>query len=473
VEPLSLTAADVAAVTGGRVIHGDARTAIGRVAIDSRTLEAGDFFVAIQGERFDGHRFVADVLARGAIGAIVARIDEAPAVPEAGTGRPAPVLIQVQDTTRALQDSAREMRRRSGARVVAITGSAGKTTTKEVAAEFLASRYRVFRNKGNLNNHIGLPLSLLELRSRPEVAVVELGMNHPGEIRTLVGIAEPDVRVWTNVGDAHLGFFESVEAIADAKAEIAEGARPTDVLVVNANDARVMARTGQFGGRIVTFGIEMTADVRADAIEQRGLDGTAARVRTPAGEAQLNTPLLGLGNLSNILAATAVAMQFEVPLPVVIERAATLRAATHRGDLLRLPGGITVIDDSYNSSPAALRQALATVTVAAGCARKIAVLGEMLELGPHADRLHAESGRVAAAAGLDLLVAVGGTAARALVDGAIDAGMPASAVVHVPDKHAAAEIALSRIRPGDLVLVKGSRGIGTDLVVERLKVEFA
>jgi UDP-N-acetylmuramoyl-tripeptide--D-alanyl-D-alanine ligase len=473
VEPLSLTAAEVAAVSGGRVIHGDPRTAIGRIAIDSRTLGAGDFFVAIRGERYDGHRFVADVLERGAIGALVARIDEAPVVPEAGTGRPAPVLIQVEDTTRALQDVAREVRRTSGTRVVAITGSAGKTTTKEVAAEFLATRYRVFRNKGNLNNHIGLPLSLLELRSRPEVAVVELGMNHPGEIRTLIGIAEPDVRVWTNVGDAHLGFFDSIEAIADAKAEIVERARPTDVLVANANDARVVARTGQFGGRVVTFGVETAADVRADAVEHRGLAGTAAHLRTPSGEAQLRTPLLGLGNLSNILAATAVAIQFDVPLPALIERAATLRPATHRGDLLRLPGGITVIDDSYNSSPAALLQALATVSVAGGCARKIAVLGEMLELGPHADRLHAESGRAAAEAGLDLLIAVGGSAAGTLADAAIDAGMPATAVVHVADRQAAAEVALARIRPGDLVLVKGSRGIGTDVVVERLKVEFA
>ena len=365
------------------------------------------------------------------------------------------------------------VRRRSGTKVVAITGSAGKTTTKEVAAEFLAARYRVFRNKGNLNNHIGLPLSLLELRSRPEVAVVELGMNRPGEIRTLVAIAEPDVRVWTNVGDAHLGFFESVEAIADAKAEVVEHARPTDVLVVNANDARVMARTEPFAGRVVTFGVETAADVRADAVQHRGLEGTAAQVRTPSGEAELRTPLLGLGNLSNILAATAVAIQFDVPLPAVIARAATLRPATHRGDLLRLPGGITVIDDSYNSSPSALRQALATVSVARECARKIAVLGEMLELGPHADRLHAESGRAVAGAGLEVLIAVGGSAARALADAAIDAGMSATAVVHVADKQAAAEAALARIRPGDLVLVKGSRGIGTDLVVERLKVEFA
>ncbi len=466
-----MTAAQIAAVTGGRVIHGDARTVVGRIVIDSRTLEPGDFFVAIKGERFDGHEFVTHVLAGGAIGALV---HEAPAVPgEAGTGRPAPVVIQVGDTTRALQDIARDVRRRSGARVVAITGSAGKTTTKEIAAEFLQLRYRVFRNKGNLNNHIGLPLSLLELRSKPEIAVVELGMNHPGEIRTLVGIAEPEVRVWTNVGDAHLGFFESADAIADAKGEILEQARPTDVLVANANDARVMTGAKGFAGRVVTFGIETAADVAADNVELRGLDGTAARVRTPAGEARIATPLLGMGNLANVLAALAVAHEMGISVADCVDRAAHLRPATHRGELLRLPGGVTLVDDSYNSSPAALKRSLETVAAASGCARKVAVLGEMLELGAHADRLHQECGRAAAASSLDLLITVGGPAARAMADAAIAAGMSESAVIHVPNREEAASLALRRVRPGDLVLVKGSRGIGTDLVVERLKVEFS
>jgi UDP-N-acetylmuramoyl-tripeptide--D-alanyl-D-alanine ligase len=466
VEPLSLTAADVANSAQGRVVHGDPGTAIGRIVIDSRTLAAGDCFVAIRGERFDGHDFIAEAVARGA-GAVVLSRDQ-PELP-----RPAGVVIQVDDTTRGLQDAAREVRRRSGAKVVAITGSAGKTTTKEVAAEFLASRYRVFRNKGNLNNHVGLPLSLLELRARPEIAVVELGMNHPGEIRTLVGIAKPDVRVWTNVGDAHLGFFESAEAIADAKAEILEAAGADDVLVANANDARITARAEWFLGKVVTFGIDTAADVTATHIEHRGLDGTAAEIRTPAGAATLVTPLLGLGNLSNVLAATAVAIQFEIPVSQIVETARRLQPSTHRGELFRLPGGITLIDDSYNSSPAALRQVLDTVAAASGCARKIAVLGEMLELGAHADSLHRESGRVAATAGLDLLITVGGPPARALADAALAAGMRSDAVVPVATRDEAAAVALARIRPGDLVLVKGSRGIGTDLVVERLKAEFA
>ena len=462
---VALTAGDVAAATGGRLVAGQPSAPIGRIGIDSRTVGPGDFFVAIRGERFDGHDFVGRAFAAGAAGALVERAAAAPA-----DGR---LLIEVADTTRGLQAMARAVRRRSGARVVAITGSAGKTTTKEVCAGLLAERYRVFRNKGNLNNHIGLPLSLLELREGPDVAVVELGMNHPGEIRTLVGIAEPEVRVWTNVGDAHIGFFASADAIADAKAEILEQAAPGAVLVANADDPRVTSRIGRFAGRTVTFGIERPADVRASAVRLLGLDGVQADVETPAGGFRLESPLLGLGNLANVLAATAVAVTFDVPVEAIAARVARLEPASHRGELLRLPGGLTLIDDSYNSSPAALKRSLETVAAASGSARKVAVLGEMLELGAHAPALHRECGAAARAAGLDLLVAVGSGAAADLAAAAVAAGMPAAAVAHVPDREAAIAETLRRVRPGDLVLVKGSRGIGLDAVVERLKREYA
>jgi UDP-N-acetylmuramoyl-tripeptide--D-alanyl-D-alanine ligase len=464
---MPLSATDVAQATGGRITSGDAAAAVARVSIDSRAIAAGDLFVAIKGERFDGHRFVGDALKSGAIGAVVQQPPAA--APGAGSG----LVIEVTDTTAALQDLARDVRRRSGARVVAITGSAGKTTTKEVVAEFLATRFSVFRNKGNLNNHIGLPLSLLELRSRPEIAVVELGMNHAGEISTLVRIAEPEVRVWTNVGDAHLGFFESADAIADAKAEILEAPRGSDVLVANADDARVMKRARSFGGRLITFGIETDADVRATAVRHLGLDGMEADVTTPAGSGRLRTPLLGTGNLANVLAAIAVGTFFGVGLDEMLAGAGRLKPAYHRGELLRLPGGITLIDDSYNSSPTALKRSLETVKSATGSARKVAVLGEMLELGAHAERLHRECGRAAAEAGLDLLIAVGGDAAGALAKEAVAAGLAERCVWHVAAKEEAAAAALAQVRAGDLVLVKGSRGIGTDLVVERLKQEFA
>jgi len=472
VADLTFTAADVAAAAHGRVVSGDPQTRIGAWSIDSRTVSAGDLFVAIRGDRFDGHDFVAGALAAGAAGVVVART---PALPLAGADGPAsrPVVIQVEDTTRALQDAAREVRRRSGAKVVAITGSAGKTTTKELTAEFLAATYTVFRNKGNFNNHIGLPLSLLELGSRPDVAVVELGMNHAGEIRTLVGIAEPDVRVWTNVGDAHVGFFASSDAIADAKAEILESARPGDLLVAGADDPRIRARVGAFAGRTVTFGLSDRADVRASLVEHRGLDGMAATITTPHGSARIDTPLLGTGNLLNLLAAVAVAIELGVPLDAVRPRAAAMRPAAHRGELLRLPGGVTLIDDSYNSSPAALKRSLETVRNATGSARKIAILGEMLELGDHAFTLHEECGWAAAESGLDFLIAVGGPPAARLAEAAKTGGMRPGAIAHVATSAEAADLAMTKVRAGDLVLVKGSRGIRTDVVVERLKVEFA
>ncbi|MGH9329732.1 MAG: UDP-N-acetylmuramoyl-tripeptide--D-alanyl-D-alanine ligase, partial [Vicinamibacterales bacterium] len=415
-DPIAVTAGMLAEAAGGRLVGGDGGRVIGGISIDSRTVAPGDLFFAIRGERLDGHTFIGAAFERGAMGAVVS--DGA-----AARGPEGAILVLVDDTTRALQALARHVRRASGARVVALTGSAGKTTTKEIAADFLSARYRVFRNKGNLNNHIGLPLSLLELRSRPEVAVVELGMNHAGEIRALVGIAEPDVRVWTNVGDAHMGFFASADAIADAKAEILELAGPSDLLVANADDDRVMTRARRFAGRIVTFGIEQDADVRAVDVADRGVDGTSAWLMTPRGEARMETSLAGRGNLANILAAATVALELNVPLAEIVSRAATLAPAPRRGEVLRLAGGVTILDDSYNSSPAALQRALDTLARTTGRARKGAVLGEMLELGDHSIRLHRACGEAAAAADLAWLVTAGGAAANALGEAAVEAGL--------------------------------------------------
>jgi UDP-N-acetylmuramoyl-tripeptide--D-alanyl-D-alanine ligase len=448
---------------------------IREVVTDSRVVQAGDLFVALRGPRFDGHEFVADALARGAAGAIVARGSGASAARLAGQPGAAAAqgLVEVDDTLVALQQLAHDVRVASGTRVVAITGSAGKTTTKEAIADFLSIRYRVVRNRGNLNNHIGLPLSLMQLRSRPDVAVMELGMNHPGEIRTLVGIAEPDVRVWTNVGDAHIGFFASADAIADAKAEILELANAAHLLVCNADDSRVMARAAGFAGRVVTFGEAEGAHVRARRVTDRGLDGMRAEVSTASGDVTIETPLLGRGNLSNVLAATAVALEFDVPLERIAGAAAALRPAERRGAVKRLRDGVTLVDDSYNSSPSALRRALEVVAREARAPRKAAVLGEMLELGEHAIALHRECGRDAARAGLGQLFAIGGAPARALADAAVRAGMASGAVRYFETSEQAASAVAAAIQAGDLVLVKGSRGTRTDIVADRIAAEFA
>jgi UDP-N-acetylmuramoyl-tripeptide--D-alanyl-D-alanine ligase len=458
----------LAAAAGGRLLSGDSGMRVGDIATDTRTLRPGDFFVALRGPTFDGNAFVAEAFTRGAAGALVESGFEAD---RALLTRGA--VVQVPDTTKGLQGLASAVRRAAGTRVIAITGSAGKTTTKEAIAAFLGGRFHVVKNAGNLNNHIGLPLSLIQLRVGPDIAVMELGMNHAGEISTLVAIAEPDVRVWTNVGDAHLGFFASSDAIAEAKAEILERADAHTLLVYNADDPRVMARAAGFPSRVITFGCAEGATVRATSVEDRGVDGMRARISTPAGAATIETSLLGRGNLSNVLAAVAVAVDAAVPLGEIVAAAARLRPAHHRGAVHRLTGGITLIDDSYNSSPTALQRALEVVARETRAARKVGVLGEMLELGRASEEKHQECGRAAAHAGLRLLFTVGGPAARALANAALAAGMDSSAVTHVDRSEPASELVAHAVRPGDLVLVKGSRGIRTDLIVDRLVAEFA
>lgn len=436
-------------------------------SIDTRTISPGDLFVAIRGSRFDGNAYVVEAVGKGAVGALVS--DPALVGAPGLSGTP---LIVVPDTLAALQRLANRVRRESGAAVVAVTGSAGKSTTKEITAEFLAARYKVFRNRGNLNNHIGLPLSLLELRMKPDIGVLELGMNHFGEISALVKIAEPEVRVWTNVGPAHLEFFGTVDAIAEAKAEILEGADQDSLLVANADDDLVMRHAPKFAGRVRTFGVERPADVRALAVRDLGIDGTVALVRTPIGEAEIRTPLPGTANLSNVLAAAAVAIRFDVPLHDIVERAARLTPIARRGEVIRV-GGVTIVDDSYNSNPRALSRALTMLAGETRYARRLAVVGEMLELGAASLDLHRAAGADAARAHLSELVAVGSANARALADGAVKAGMPASQVHYVESSDAAADLAAALVKSGDLVLVKGSRGIRTEVVVERLKAERA
>jgi UDP-N-acetylmuramoyl-tripeptide--D-alanyl-D-alanine ligase len=467
-DDLRLTASWVVEAMGGTLTGAGAREFSG-VSIDTRTLKPGELFIAIRGGRFDGAEFIDAAIAAGATGVVVSHgTTERRNAGSASLSGERISVIEVDDTTVGLQALARAIRRGSGTKVVAITGSAGKTTTKEVASVFLSAWYRVIRNQGNLNNHIGLPLSLIALRQRPEIAVVELGMNHAGEISTLVAVAEPDVRVWTNVGEAHVGFFASVDAIADAKAEIFEGASRSALLVGNADDARIVARLPRFAGRVVTFGIDRDADVRATHVVDRGVNGMAASIATPEGRADMTTPLLGRANLANILAAAAVALEFNVPLADIAQRAASLQPASHRGEIVRLPSGITLIDDSYNANPTATRRAL-DVLAQSEADRRVAVLGEMLELGDQSAALHEGVGRAAAVARVDLLLTVGGAPAAALADAAIVAGLPRSRVRHFPTSDEAAADLMSFVRRGDLVLVKGSRGIRTDRVVERLK----
>ena len=448
--------------------RGDPRGEIGNLVIDTRMLQPGDLFIALRGERFDGHDFVTDAFGRGAGGVVVRNGFGA----DVANGHGA--VIEVDDTTMALQRLGHAVRRASGARVVAITGSAGKTTTKDATAEFLSARYRVVRNKGNFNNHIGLPLSLLELRQRPDVAVVELGMNHPGEISTLVAIAEPDVRVWTNVGDAHLGFFGSADAIADAKAEILERAAPDHVLVCNADDRRVMARARALRGpRRHVRASERRPYVR-EQVEDLGLDGTRARVVTPAGERILTRRLLGRATCRTCWPPRPRRLEFGVPLDAVVAAAGRLSpriaAAPSTGFAAASRSSTTPTTRarrrcarrstwspkkraSHARSPCSARCSSSAITPPR-CTRSRGARRQRrapICWSRSAARRRAASGR----------------------RGAISAGMPPSCSHLFRAERAAATDVARAIRSGDLVLVKGSRGIGTDLVADRLEAEFA
>lgn len=463
-----LTAGLVAEATGGQLIAGDVSRVFDQVATDSRRMPAslaahgaaGPLFIALQGPTFDGHDFLPQVIAGGAAGVMVSRrpVDAGGAA-----------VILVEDTLRALQALGRSVRARSGARVVAITGSAGKTTTKEATAALLAPTFRVQRTAGNFNNHIGLPLSLLDLRHGPDIAVLELGMNHAGEISTLVRLASPDVRVWTNVGNAHIGFFGSVEAIAEAKAEILEDATATTLVVANADDPLVMRHVAAFKGRVLTFGSTAWADVQSRRVDDHGFDGTTSEVSTPWGPLSLRLALPGRANLLNVLAAATVALDAGVPVAAVEREAARLAPVDRRGVTVRLPNGVRLIDDSYNASPAAVRATVQALAVTPCDGRRIAVLGEMRELGDDAVHWHDDCGRAAAEAKLDVLVAVGGPAADGLVQGAAGAGMNTACIHRFATSAEAADAVAGLVRAGDLVLVKGSHGTRTDIIADRLR----
>jgi UDP-N-acetylmuramoyl-tripeptide--D-alanyl-D-alanine ligase len=459
---VALTAGMVVEATGGRLVKGESSRTFAGVGSDTRSLMAGALFVALRGDRYDAHDFLADAVTAGAAGLLVER--------EPSHIAPETVVIVVPDTLLALQALARAVRLASGARVIAITGSAGKTTTKEVTADLLAAGgLRVFRNRGNLNNHIGLPLSLIELAAGFDVAVVELGMNHAGEIRTLVSIAEPDVRVWTNVGDAHVGHFGSREAVASAKAEILERVTPQVVVVANADDPLVARHLRASQVRRVTFGESVDADVRATDVRDHGFDGVRARVYAGGDAVEVHVPLPGRANLSNALAAIAVAREFGVPSDVYARALERLQPVARRGASFRREDAARIIDDSYNASPAALEAALSALAATPASGRRVAVVGEMRELGSLADELHEACGRAIARAGVSLLVAIGGSPVDALVRGAIDGGVPPSSIHRFADSVSAADAVGALVEPDDLVLIKGSRGTRTDLVADRLK----
>jgi UDP-N-acetylmuramoyl-tripeptide--D-alanyl-D-alanine ligase len=455
----TLTLADVLDATGGTLASPASALVFSAVSIDSRSLPAGALFVAIKGPRFDGHDFLARAQERGAPAAIVDRDAVAPA---------GLVLVRVPDTTRALSALARHVRRRAGLPVVAITGSVGKTTTKDMAAALLATRGPVLKTEGNLNNQYGLPLTLLRLQGEHKAAVLELGMSAAGEIRSLVALARPDVAVITRIAPVHLEFFASLDAIAEAKAEILEGLAPRGTAVLNGDDPRV-ARIGErFAGHVVWFGRGQGRDVTVADERQNGA-GTQLTLRIGGEAAPVRLPLLGPHFVENFLAAAGVAHVLGIPVSAMAEAAGTLGAARHRGELLRLGQDVLLLDDCYNSSPAALEAAVVALGLL-GVRRRVAVLGDMLELGPTGAFLHRDRGR-SLRGRVDVLIGVG-PLAREIVIGAREAGITSAALHHFAEVAAAVAAVPEIVRPGDAVLVKASRGVALEGVVDALAGHF-
>lgn len=452
-----LTLETVAEVTRAR--WSGAPVSLAGVSIDSRTLERGALFVAIRGARFDGHDFVGAAAARGASAALVQRDVEAP------TGFP---VLRVEDTTRALGDLARHVRLASDVPLVGITGSTGKTTTKEMAAALLATRGPVLKSEGNFNNYWGLPLSLLRLDERHTAVVLEMGMSSPGELSHLSDVARPDVAAITNVAPVHLEFFDSVDAIADAKAEILEGLRPGGAAVLNRDDARVRRIGERFGGEVVWFGRGRECDVSAE--RWRGtVHGGRFDLRLGGAVFDVALPLPGAHFVTGFLAAAACAHRLGVGGEAIVEAAAGIRPAPHRGNVLRLAERVTLLDDTYNSSPVAVEAMVAALDLSAP-GRRVAFLGDMLELGPDAAALHRQTGERIAPR-LECLVAVGPLAAHFL-EGARAAGVPAEALHAFADSEAAAAAVPDLVHPGDAVLVKGSRSVRMERVADALVARY-
>ena len=455
-------------------------------SIDSRATAPGELFFALSPEDYrrhcftatsfaDAHRFIPQAFEQGAVAA-VARAERVEGDEELRVYRDR--LLLVEDVIDALQRVARGVIDSWGRTVVGITGSAGKTTTKDLTAHVLgATGRRVLRSRKNYNNELGVALSVLQMESggaKPsdfDVAVLEMGMSMPGEIARHCQVAPPDIAVLTNVAPVHLEFMGTVEAIAEGKAQLVEGMKAGGTAILNADDERVAAMRSKAGhaSRVVTYGIREAADVRAVGLETVGVGTSRFRLLTPTGEAEVVLPMHGRHNVLNALAAASVATCFGVAAEEIASALSTAAPSEMRGEVLRFAAGFTVVDDSYNSNPRSLlSMAEAVAQGGENVRRRIVVAGEMLELGEESAALHREAGREIAGFGVEVLWGVRGDA-RALVEGAREAGMSEAATRFFDSSEEAADALVAQVRSGDLVLVKGSRGVHTERLVEALK----
>ena len=453
---MQLSSADVARIVRGSV-EGSGEVRLTGAEVDSRRTRPGDLFVALRGARSDGHAFVDDALVRA--GAALVRFDaEYDSIP---TGR---ALIRVEDPLAAYWRLAAEVRARSAWKVAAITGSVGKTTTKEILAALIASKLRVGATSGNRNSTLGLPAELLSQPPEIEVFVAETGMSRAGELDTIGAMITPQVLLYTRIAPVHTEFFDGLEGVVRAKAELLAHLDPAGTLVINADDPHQVNFPDSTAATVLRFGAD-GADARVTELEDLGLLGSRFVLHLPSGESAIKLGLAGLHQVENLLAAATAATAFGIGADDVAAVTDTLEPAPRRGRIHRLAAGVTVVDDSYNASPVAMRRLLELLAAAPG--RRVAVLGEMYELGEHTAEAHRQVG-CAAAECCDVLVATGGENAAELAEAARTAGLEPAMVHQVADAEAAVELLLTLLEADDVVLVKGSRGVGLDRTVDAL-----
>jgi UDP-N-acetylmuramoyl-tripeptide--D-alanyl-D-alanine ligase len=449
-----LTVSQIAQLAGASLSSGDGTVVINKVSTDSRTIKAGELFVALRGENFDGHDFVESCAKAGATGALV-DLNWTGSVPRTFA------LLRAADTLQAYQTLAANYRRSLALKVLAITGSNGKTSTKDFVASVLARRFRVTKTEGNFNNHVGLPRTILEATSEDEVGVWEIGMNHPGEITALSKIAAPDAAIITNIGVAHIEFMGSREAIAAEKGALAEAIEPQGTVILNADDPFSEGIAARTRAKVVFAG---TTDGTVRAIEIRqSADGSEFTIVEGAHRCRAQLPVAGSHMVQNALLAVAAGRAFGLSIE---ECAAGLTAAPLTKARLQIKeiGGVQFLDDSYNANPDSMKAALRTLVELDAEGKRIAVLGEMRELGAESERGHREVGETAATLGVNQLITIGDTA-KLIAEGARTAGL--DNVSSTRSTGEAAKLLGEIAEPGDLVLIKGSRAARTEEVIER------
>ena len=460
-KPAPFTVQDIVRATQGALVGGDLGVPVTGVSIDSRSLAVGDAFFAIKGHRLDGHAYLAEAAGRGSACLVVHDLPDEPP--------PNVPLVLVQDTTKALGRLAGWHRAKFSIPVVAVTGSNGKTTTKELAAAILATRWNTLKPAGSFNNQWGLPLTLLQLTPEHGALVVELGTNQPGEIAALSALALPTVGIVTVVAPVHTEFLGSIEGVRDEKAGLVRALAPDGVAVLNADDARVASMQRDTRARVITYGAAATADVRAVGDVTDGTGGLAFTLEHAGVRQRITLHLSGRHNVTNALAAAAAGLALGFSLPEIARGLATAQPVKGRC-VWRTAGEVRILDDTYNANPASVRAALDTVAAHREDARLVAVLGDMLELGAGVEDAHREIGRYAAEKGAAVVVGMG-REARALVDAARAAGV--GEAHHSETFEDTVAFLLKELGPGDLVLVKGSRGMRMERIVDALVARLA